>query len=305
MIIDMHGHIAYHKLYPSEFLACLVKNIQLPNVGKLDTKIKNMFIENILKNSLNDMDCEKLIEQMNDAGIGKSVILILDLGYELGEAEMSIEQIHEFHYKILKANPDKFIIFSGIDPRRGKSGLDIFEKSIKEYRFSGLKLYPPCGYKLDDSILYPYYEICNQNKLPILIHTGNSFEILRNESIDIEAIRKISKIYSEAKFILAHAGVKEQETGIMLAKERENVYLDISSFQTEVDDENKLNNKLNILFNNIPNKILFGTDWPMFSFSGSQKKWVDYLTNNKITTDLNLEKLFYKNAKEVLNLVKV
>ena len=46
--------------------------------------------------------------------------------------------------------------------------MKLFRKSIEQYHFSGFKVYPPCGFEIDDERLFPYYEICDNYRLPVL-----------------------------------------------------------------------------------------------------------------------------------------
>src|ERR1051326_6062280 len=69
---------------------------------------------------------------------------------------------------------DRFIAFSSVDPRRGKEGVELFEKVVSEWGFRGLKVYSPCGFSPSDKRMFPYYEICSQRRLPVLTHVGPS-----------------------------------------------------------------------------------------------------------------------------------
>ena len=199
-------------------------------------------------------------------------------------------------------NPERLIIFSGIDPRRGIKGCDLFEKSISEYKFRGLKLFPPCGYELDDSSLYHYYEICEHYGVPVLIHTGPALDSLKKESRYPESILKVSEKFKKVDFILGHAGVKDYQTGLTLAAQRENIFLDIAGFQIQLKDIDLIKQEMSDLCNKVPDQVMFGTGWPMFSISGKQKKWVDFIINLDIFNGDKLDKLLYKNAGKVLGI---
>jgi predicted TIM-barrel fold metal-dependent hydrolase len=61
------------------------------------------------------------------------------------------------------------IPFMHIDPRR-PGIVDLFRKYVEEKGFRGVKLYPPLGYFPYDEGLYPIYEYCNKNNLPVMTH---------------------------------------------------------------------------------------------------------------------------------------
>ena len=77
------------------------------------------------------------------------------------------EQIEELANLAKKNN--KVIPFLHIDPRR-KGIFDFFKKCVEEWNFKGIKLYPPLGYFPFDEILYPIYEYCEKNNLPVISH---------------------------------------------------------------------------------------------------------------------------------------
>jgi len=295
MIIDIHAHLAHASLYPPAFIAGAIED----SLSKVPEEFREVASRKLEKLTFNDPDGQQLIKQMDEASIQKSVMLAVDFGYALGEAEYSIREIYESHYHMKKSFPDRFVLFAGIDPRRGQKGLDLFELAIQEYSFEGLKLYPPCGYEVDDSQLYPYYEICNQKRFPVLIHIGPSLRRLTLEKRYPEGILDVSRCFPNIPFILAHAGVKQHEIGVEVAKSRDNVYLDLSSFQTEINTGSRLEDKIRYVFSEIPEKILFGTDWPMFRLLGRQVTWVDYFKGKGIDEE-RLHMFFFRNAHKIL-----
>ena len=131
-VFDVHTHLAYHKLYSPGFLDGIVDT--MGDANPVDRQI----IARLVRNTLKDENCGKFLKQMDEANIHKSVLLIADYGYALGEAEYSIEEIHRLHYEIVSKHPDRLEFFAGVDPRRGAQGLDLFEKSIHEYQCAGL-----------------------------------------------------------------------------------------------------------------------------------------------------------------------
>ncbi|MCU0369895.1 MAG: amidohydrolase [Bacteroidales bacterium] len=69
----------------------------------------------------------------------------------------------------LKVKYPQIIAFVHIDPRR-KGFLDLLKKSVEEWGFRGVKIYPPLGYFPYDPDLYPVYDYCVKQKLPVISH---------------------------------------------------------------------------------------------------------------------------------------
>ncbi|MFT7032443.1 MAG: putative TIM-barrel fold metal-dependent hydrolase [Cyclobacteriaceae bacterium] len=295
MIIDVHTHLPYHKIFPPAF----VDNIAQGLTGE-DAK-KAAFIKKLVKANLSDETGDELVKLMDDCRVEKSVLLIADFGYAMGEAELSIEEIYDLHYEVIKNHRDRFLLFTGVDQRRGQSGLDLFERSITTGWSKGLKLYPPCGFELDDPELFPFYELCDQYNLPVLSHTGPSFSSLRTERKYPDSILKVSEQFKGVNFILGHGGALNWEANVDVAERRKNVFLEISTYQAYESDSKVLGDRFRYFFDRIPDQIMFGSDWPMFKL-GSTLQEIISSADSEMLSEKEREKLFYENAKCLLNL---
>lgn len=297
-MIDIHTHLAVYDFFPKFFIDGIIDSI-LYNMNHEDQTPKNRAaIELVAQRILSDLDGQKQLKQQEKAGIEKSVLLIIDFFYNEEDGQGLLENIMEAHSRVQKANPDKFIVFTGIDPRR-KQGMDLLEKSVEIYKFRGLKLYPPCGFELDDKKLFSYYDYCQKKDIPVLAHTGPSLGNMRISYRLTESIERVVKNFPKLKLILAHAGVRQYEDAISLGK-YENVYVDISGFQKEIHDKENIEYKFQQLLSQIPEKILLGTDWPLFNLNTSQSKWIGYLDDLKSINSTQKELLCKKNAEAVL-----
>jgi predicted TIM-barrel fold metal-dependent hydrolase len=303
-MIDIHTHFAYKDFFSSEFIEGVAENTYDMIDEEMKKSVKQEFFKKVVSNNLLDKDCSKLIKQMNSAGIDKSVLLIVDYYYDNSEHNISLEEIFAKHYEISQKWSDRFMIFSGVDPRRGKQGLDLFEKSIVEYNFKGLKLYPPCGFELDDKELYPYYEICQKHNVPVLSHIGPSIKSMKNNSNYPKSIMNVAKEFKGVNFILGHAGMLYFDESFPICKENSNVYMDVSGFQLMRDSKSLIENRMTQIFNSTPEQILFGTDWPMFNLKGTQKSWVEYFMKIKTISSNNLDLFFEKNGLKALGKLK-
>lgn len=301
MIFDCHSHIASYKYIPYKFfegwLSTIKRTLQYTLTESQEQRINEIFFSHN-----HDEDCSKLILEMKEAGIDKAILLIIDFGLAFPDLELDIEQIHLEHKKILDQN-DQFVVFSGIDPRRGQYGLDLFEKAVTQWGFKGLKLYPPCGFSPSDKIVFPYYEICKSKNLPVLIHTGPTTSSLSFKYAHPMEVDEAARSFPDVNFILAHAGIMYYQEASILAQYRPNIYLDISSFQNELKD-NRLEEIIKwSISRGLSRRLLFGTDWPIHRFSGNQKKWVNKIEELKekgILTSADLENMFSGNMNRIL-----
>jgi len=300
MIIDIHSHLAYQPIYPNNFLSDMFFGLN---------EKESQLLKKVLPVFLKDKDGKIFLNQMDEVGIEKSFLQIIDGGIGICEAAISIEEIFKLHYEILKKNPSRFVVFAGIDPRRGEKGFNLFKKSICEYGFRGLKLYPPMGYSLEDPILIPYMQICEKFNLPVLVHTGNSLSYLANEYARPENIYSLMNKFKDVYFILAHAGNNLNENIIKMLKDHKKLYVDIAGLKINAgvkDDEIKKVFKL-FIDNDILNKVMYGSDWPLFNLFTPIKNSIERI--RKIITDLGppeesdamFELIMYKNALTILS----
>lgn len=292
-IIDIHTHIAYRQIYSQTFLDEVTKEF-------LEKGLSKKKVNSILNKVLSDFDGDRLIQQMDEAGIEKSVLLCTDFDFKKNDTPYSVREIHQLCFDQIRKHNDRFIAFAGVSPFRVAEDYSIAAKYIEKYDFKGIKMYPPIGFELTDDKLKRYYELCNEYSLPVLIHTGPSIKGFLQISNFEKDVCFLANTYKKAKFVLAHAAIKDHRTGIRMAVEYENVFLDISSFQSEIHNKTALKERLSESLETIPKKVIFGTDWPMYNFFVSQKSWVSLLEEILPEDEELRARLFYKNAQHVL-----
>ena len=213
----------------------------------------------------NDPWCDILVEQMDEAGIARSVLMLPDFTYALRDSRLSISEMMERCHAITLRHPGRFHVMAGVDPRWGRESVDLFERGVRDLGFQGLKLYPPCGYSPSDRSLWPFYEICRDRRLPVSVHTGGTAWALRLDTAYPRLVDEAALHFPDVDFILSHASSCYSEESIMLCSSRPNVYLDVSGYASQSSQ------RLAALFEHgISHKIIFATDWPSFRGQGRQ-----------------------------------
>ena len=67
------------------------------------------------------------------------------------------------------------IAFASVDPMCGKAAVDEAKCLIAAGGIRGIKLHPPLQqFHPNDKNVYPFYEVINAAKLPVIFHTGHS-----------------------------------------------------------------------------------------------------------------------------------
>ncbi len=92
-----------------------------------------------------DGSVERLVREMEEAGIDKTVLLALDGNFKFRH-ELSYKEYNNYVAEILNNYPDKFIGFAGIDPKRGDEAIMELERSVETLGFGGVKFYTLTGF---------------------------------------------------------------------------------------------------------------------------------------------------------------
>jgi uncharacterized protein len=297
-IIDFHTHVADEMCFPKSFNDGVVGNMALALASR-GLPVPREKVAKMHAGTLQDPLCDELVKQMDEAGVSESVLLLPDFTYRLKDSTHTIEELIDHHRKVVDRHPGRFRVLVGVDPRWGADGLALFERAVTEYRFDGMKLYPPCGYRLSDEMLYPFYEICAQYSLPVLSHIGATSPVLDFEIARPIFVDKAARDFPGVDFVLAHGSVHYPDEVAMLCNNRPNIYLDVSGYEAFGAQA------LNTLFRRgINHKVVFGTDWPVFRLQGRQSDLVEKLHKEDAfpdtMTDTDRRLFFSGNAARLL-----
>jgi predicted TIM-barrel fold metal-dependent hydrolase len=204
----------------------------------------------------------------------------------------------------IEYSPDIFIPFYN-PPEKVVENLDIkdqMELDLQELDYKGLKLMVSFRNKhFYDKILLPIFEVAQEHKLIVLMHTGwpppgtKKPVLTYSNPVDMD---EYFNSFPKVKFVVAHMGFPFSDVAIALATQYPNIYLDISNmtYMAPYKLRELLLEAKDIIGTH---KILFGTDGfvpEMIEVATSQFEKVDYLTEEEKANILG------KNAKILLNL---
>lgn len=302
-IIDAHCHIASEELIPRSFIdgaidnvisALLVQGIR-PAAGKL----AKLYLQ-----KMQDPLCDALVAEMAEAGVSRSILLATDFTYALKDCVLNVEEAFSRHRDVLDRHPGKFEVFGGVDPRWGNDGAALFERSLRELGFRGLKVYPPCGFSPSFEGLFPFYELCAHYKAPVVVHIGPTSPTLSFDTSNPFLLDEAARKFPNVNFIMAHSSVSFTEESAMMCAFRPNVYLDISGFQSSVRADGACGAVKRLVSRGINHKVLFGTDWPVFRLQGDQHSFVEAVVcRNGPLSDLSEREkalILHGNAERLL-----
>jgi len=164
--------------------------------------------------------------------------------------------------------PDKLIGFAGCDPTQ-PGHLKELKRAIEHLGLRGVKLGPIyAGFDPRDPLCAPVYRYCQENGLPILFHTGTTFnhnaplEYGRPWLLDAVAIR-----YPELRMVLAHTGHPFSEECLVVIRKHPHVYADVSALYYR--PWQFYNTLITAQEYKVTHKLLFGTDYPFAAAQAS------------------------------------
>lgn len=214
---------------------------------------------------------------MDKVGIDKKLIMIVDWGFELGEAEKTIWQIHKDILYICRKHDDRLLAFAGVDPRR-KDAEELLIWAFDSLGAGGLKLHPTGGWRLTDDKTQQILGLAAERNLPVLVHLGKTVDILNTENARPEPFMELAKKIPSSYFIAGHSGFDLWEVFEQDKSVPDNIFFDISGWQERiVGDGSNIIADLSRLHTKFPGRVCFGTDSPFYSFNlvPSEKQWID------------------------------
>ena len=218
---------------------------------------------------------EKLIAEMDDAGVDISVIFMADYALRLGDGIFSAEGENRIHVELMRRYPERLIAYFGIDPRR-PGAADSLQRAVDEGGVRGLKMHPTVGYFPHDRVAYPLYEICQARGLPVTFHSGPMPSPLYSRFTEPFQFDDVAADFPDMNIVLAHSGQDHWPEALSVARSKPNVYLELSMWQPrwQYPDEflfaiDRMRNTIGI------ERILWGSDFPGLRSYMSLKEWTD------------------------------
>jgi predicted TIM-barrel fold metal-dependent hydrolase len=275
MILDAHAHLYHPSWYPAAFSQSIASDYARRS-GASGRQVLTSTAETLVSRMLTDSTGTTTLKIMDKVGINKRVILILDWGVTLGEAEKSIWEIHREILGICGRFPDRLVGFAGVDPRRTDASA-LLKSAFDDLGARGLKLHPTSRWRLDDPETHRVVEIAAHRHLPVLIHIGRTLDCLSDVNAQPQALVDLAKAFPGVTFIAGHSGFEGWDAFVSNPEVPRNVYFDISGWQ-ELLSRNPAGMKiaLSSLLKAFPGRVCFGSDSPFFSYNliTSEASWL-------------------------------
>jgi len=275
VILDIHAHLYHPSWYPAAVTQSIARDYarRLRSLGR---HVSASSTETLISRLLTDGTGKATLTIMDKVGIEKRIILVLDWGLELGEAEKSIWEIHREILGICTSFRDRLVGFAGVDPRRSDA-LALLKWTFDDLGARGLKLHPTSRWRLDDQETHRVVEVAANRHLPVLVHVGRTLDCLSDANAQPQALIALAKAFPGVTFIAGHSGFEAWSTFASNPEVPRNLYFDISGWQ-ELFFRNAAGMKaaLSSLLKIFPGRVCFGSDSPFCSYNliVSEASWL-------------------------------
>jgi predicted TIM-barrel fold metal-dependent hydrolase len=273
MIIDIHTHLCDCDIVARPFWDSWAE-VSALRVNRPVEKVQRRLPE------FWDISGDMIVQDMDAAGIDKSVLLAIDWGLapHLGELKLSIEETNKIYSDAVKKHPKRLIAFAGIDPRRDNA-TKLVEKFLKKWGMKGIKFHTAAGFYPNDKVCYPIYEKALEYSVPVLFHTGEVLKPLHFKYCQPIHVQEVAVDFPDLPIILAHTGGCWYPEAVAICNNTTNVYLDLSLWQPRLLRPLGFYRALRMLLDSVPwQRVLFGSDYPFLKALINQKRWVDAFT---------------------------
>ncbi len=183
-----------------------------------------------------------------------------------GRPQVSNDEVAAFAAE----NSDIIMAFASVDPMRGADAVKEARRLIATGGFRGFKLHPPLQqFFPNDKAAYPFYEVLNEAKMPVIFHTGHSgigtgmpggggVHLKYGNPMDID---DVAVDFPDMPIILAHPSFPWQDEAISVCLHKPQVYIDLSGWSPKYFPPNLIQYANTLL----KRKVLFGSDYPLIT----------------------------------------
>jgi uncharacterized protein len=186
-------------------------------------------------------------------------------------------EVNDWIADFTRGHRDRLLPVGSVHPRHERDVRGEIQR-VLDHGVRMIKIHPPHqefspnAYRTDLPQLAELYQECNVRQVPIMFHTGTSiFPRARNVYADPMPIDDVAVDFPRIPIILAHAGRPLYgEEAFFLARRHPNVHLDLSGIPP------KLLPRYVPRLAEIPDKILWGTDWPAPGVTSPRKNVADF-----------------------------
>ncbi|HEX3548732.1 MAG TPA: amidohydrolase family protein [Candidatus Elarobacter sp.] len=167
------------------------------------------------------------------------------------------------------AHPDVLVPFASVDPTRGPTALAEASRLIAAGA-RGFKLHPPLQqFEPNDRRIYPFYELVQAARLPVIFHTGHSgigTGVRGGGGVRLKygnpmLIDDVAVDFPDLPIVMAHPSFPWQDEAISVCLHKPLVNIDLSGWSPKYFSPSLVRYADTLL----REKVLFGSDYPLIT----------------------------------------
>ena len=180
---------------------------------------------------------EKILAEMDAQNIEKSVVLATPDHPRYNDLKLTGN--NQLTFDLIKRHPDRFVMALYVEPRNVMEA----QTSIRRFYDAGgrlIKMWPGHGFSPDDPMIYPVWEVINELKMGVILHTGilgvrpqlgekiNRLSSMNSKFGQPFLLDHPARIFMDITFIIAHSAYPWTLEALEMAYMFENIYIDFS-----------------------------------------------------------------------------
>lgn len=185
-----------------------------------------------------DPHADRLVADLDAAGIDVAVLLGIDMGPGVGEPVLSIAEQRDMLRNAVALHPGRLVWLCPTHPHRPEAA-QVLEDAITAGARGLGEFYPPGGFSPADAESDALYEILLAHELPVVTHCGPAWPPLRSRFAHPIEWDDVTARHPTLPVVLGHGGKIEAwaREAIALAIQRPSLHLDISLWDGWVPDQ--------------------------------------------------------------------
>lgn len=175
---------------------------------------------------------------------------------------------------------------------------------IREGFVRGLKLYP--GYEPfypNDTACEPVYRLAAETHVPVMLHSGDTFtpkgKLKYSHPLHVD---EVAVDHPDVNFVICHLGSPWFRDCMEVVYKNRNVFTDLSGlvlgdFTDRFESYMRQQLQEMLVYGVEPDKVLFGTDWPI----SSMESYIEFIEELSIP-EKDRKKILYQNSARLFHL---
>ena len=231
----------------------------------------------------------EVVEAVRRRGVELAVITGRDCEVTYGFPSNN-DSVLEF----VRAYPDLFIGFWGIDPHKGMKAVYEITRAVEELGMRGIATDPYLAHiPPHDARYYPLYTKCCELNIPVFITTAPPPQVPRAvmDYIDPRHVDIVARDFPELTVIMSHGGYPFVNEAVFTCMRNANVYMDLSEYELAP----MADVYVQALNSTIGDKVVFASAHPFVE----QAEAISIYNKMNLKDDVR-RKVMYENAMRIL-----